>query len=169
MKNSSGARFPTSNSTPANASGFTLCNDPCNPRLDRDPFVDLLIEPLFKRHETRLDLRTVRQRPVVVPAEDIRITVPVSRFAIDHHIKPDTVLGVTMGAEIRQLNDKRQCLVGREVKKLQKWPTKIGRRIAFRPIGQSALRQARSRKIIVLRLLNADREENFERRIGIWP
>ena len=142
MKNSSGARFPTSSSTPANARDLALRNDLGNPRLDRYPIVDLLIEPLFERHEARLDLRTVRERPVMVPAEDVRSHRTSAEVAIHHHVKPEAVLGVTMGAEIRQLDNERQRLVRREVKKLQKRPTKIGGRIAFRPIGQPALRQA---------------------------
>src|SRR6516165_9337963 len=72
-----------------------------------------------------------------------------------------------MRAVISQLQNEGQSLVWGEMKKLEKGPSKVCGRFAFGPIRQSALRQAVTRKILMLRFLDADGEEDFLRSIRI--
>jgi hypothetical protein len=55
---------------------LALPQDAVDPRVDIFAAVALLVEPAFDRHKHAMNHRAKRDRPIVMPPKDVRISVP---------------------------------------------------------------------------------------------
>src|SRR5665213_1831120 len=105
------AVFPDIEEKTGKRKGFALPQDTINRRIDIFTLVDLLVEPSFHRHQHAMNGQAERNRPIMMPAKNVRIAAPEAGFVIYADIKT-VALGEAPGREIDKPQRKRQSLIG---------------------------------------------------------
>ena len=82
------AVFPDIEEKAGEGKRLALPQDPIDPRVDIFVAVDLLVEPAFNRHQHAVSHRAGRDRPIVMPPKDVRISAPEAGVISDANREP---------------------------------------------------------------------------------
>src|ERR1700738_4010978 len=74
------AVFPDIEEKAGKGKRLAFPQDTINPRIYISTLVDLLVEPSFHRHQHAMNGRAERNRPIMMPAKNVRIAVPEAGF-----------------------------------------------------------------------------------------